>query len=164
MGQFGRIPWRGDVNCWARLGLPFFEGKKIRGTRNRRKFWLIPSEFRLFRGTENARNSVPSHFEEDNKNSEFRSEPFRWIKKARNSVPNHFADERTLGTREFVPNHSAENKSARNFVPYHFAEKKPTRISYRTIVCSCQPPPALPEKIYQYSDEKSAKLLTVHRA
>jgi hypothetical protein len=40
---------------------------------------------RLFRGTENARNSVPSHSVADKKSSEFRSKPFR-----------HFVEEKNL--------------------------------------------------------------------
>ncbi len=32
---------------------------KIRGRRNRRNNWFVPTEFRLFRGTEKSRNSDP---------------------------------------------------------------------------------------------------------
>ncbi len=50
----------------------------------------------FFRGSENARNSVPSHSTEDEKSSEFRSEPFRRREKhseLRNFVSNHSADD-----------------------------------------------------------------------
>ncbi len=60
----------------------------FRRTRNRQKFWLIPEEFRLFHGRENARNM-----------SEFRSEPLR---------------EKHSELRNFVPNHFAEEKNTRN--------------------------------------------------
>jgi hypothetical protein len=50
---------------------------------------------------ENARNSVPSHFEEDKKSSEFRSEPFGRREKQSELI-------------NFIPNYSAEDKNARN--------------------------------------------------
>jgi hypothetical protein len=54
------------------LGLPFSEKKLFHGIRNRRIFRFL-SEFRQFRRTENARNSVPKHSVEE--------------RKARNSIP-----------------------------------------------------------------------------
>jgi len=61
-----------------------FREKKFSRTRKRQKF--IPLEFHLFCGSENARNSVPSHSAKD--------------EKIQNSVPNHFV----------------EDKKARNFI------------------------------------------------
>ncbi len=55
------------------VGLAISAKKLFPGRRNRRNKWLIPTEFRLFLGTENSRNSVPNHSEED--------------KNARNSIP-----------------------------------------------------------------------------
>ncbi len=50
--------------------IPFKKGWKkmsdkilFRGRRNRRNSWIVPAEFRLFRGTENSLNSVPIHSE-----------------------------------------------------------------------------------------------------
>jgi hypothetical protein len=77
----------------------FREEKKFRGTRKRKKFGFNPSKFRLFRGTQNARSSVPSH-----------SNIF--IKKTRNSVPNHLAED--IKARNSDPNHYAEEKNTRS--------------------------------------------------
>jgi hypothetical protein len=46
-----------------------FPSKKLfRGRRNRRNKWVfVPTEFRLFRGTENSQNFVPNHFAEEKK-------------------------------------------------------------------------------------------------
>jgi hypothetical protein len=69
--------------CRDRVAI-FREKKLFPETRNRQKFSFIPSEFRLFRGTENIQNFVLSHStEEENfripfrgeKRSECRSEP-----------------------------------------------------------------------------------------
>jgi hypothetical protein len=113
----------------GRLGLPFsVKKKKFRGTRKRRKFLFIPSEFRLFRGMENARNSVPSrsaedkkktpisnHFVEGQKSSKFHSDntwnfivlfqtiPWKIIMLGMNSLPNPLAEEKNA-RNNFVPN------------------------------------------------------------
>ncbi len=55
------------------LGLAFPQKKLFRGRRNRRNNWFVPAEFRLFRGTENSRNSVPNRSADE--------------KNARNSLP-----------------------------------------------------------------------------
>ncbi len=47
----------------------------------------VPSEFQLFRGMGNPRNSVPNHSEEE-KSSEFRSVSIIEVKNAGNSVLN----------------------------------------------------------------------------
>ncbi len=67
------------------------------GTQKRWKFWFIPLESRLFRGTENARNSVPSHSAED--------------KKTGISVPNHFAEDKSSVFRSEPFCHFAEKNS-----------------------------------------------------
>jgi hypothetical protein len=73
------------------LGLAISNKKNYScGRRNRRHNWFVPAEFRLFRGTENSRNSVLNRYTEEknarnsvpwNKNrrklTEFLSEPFR---------------------------------------------------------------------------------------
>ncbi len=64
-----------------------FQGKKI--PRNMEQREIFPSEFRLFCGTEKARNSVRT-----------------------------ISQKKKLGTRNFVLNHSAEDKNAWNSVPY----------------------------------------------
>jgi hypothetical protein len=71
------------------VGLAFPIKKLFRVRRNRRNNWFVPTEFRLFRGTENSRNAVPNHSPEEkklrnsvpwnkikSKLSEFRSKPF----------------------------------------------------------------------------------------
>jgi hypothetical protein len=68
-------------------------------------------KFRLFPGTENARNSVPSHSAEEKKSSEVRSKPFH--KREKHSE-----------LRNFDPNHFAEDKNALNSVPNHFTEEE----------------------------------------
>ncbi len=85
----------------------FREKKKFREAQKIRKFWLIPLEFRLFRGTD-ARNSFPSHSAEG--------------KNVQNSVPNHFIEEEN--TQNFVilkcsKNNFAEGRNTQNFVPNH---------------------------------------------
>ncbi len=50
---------------------------------NKTEQMAVPSEFRLFRGREKPRNSVPNHFLE--------------VKNTRNSVPNHFLEQKNLG-------------------------------------------------------------------
>jgi hypothetical protein len=66
--------------------------------------------FRLFRGTENAPNSVLA---------------MRMIKNTPKSVPNHYVEEEKHSKFcNFVPNHSAELKNAQNSVPNAFTEKK----------------------------------------
>ncbi len=62
-----------STTCSLDWGWQFPTKKLFRGRRNRRNKWLIPTEFRLFRGTENSRNSFPDHSEED--------------KNVRNSIP-----------------------------------------------------------------------------
>ncbi len=70
--------------CRLTSRVVIFREKKFSGTRKRQKF--IPLEFHLFCGSENARNSVPSHSAKN--------------EKTQNSVPNHFV----------------EDKKARNFI------------------------------------------------
>jgi hypothetical protein len=53
------------------LGLAISDRKLFRGRRNRRKNWFVPAEFRLFRGTENSRNSVPNHSAEEKPSRKF---------------------------------------------------------------------------------------------
>ncbi len=63
----------------------FRQKKLFHGRRNRRNNWFVPAEFRLYRGTENSRNSVPYRLAEEKKArnkiesklSGFRSKPFR---------------------------------------------------------------------------------------
>jgi hypothetical protein len=43
------------------LGLAISDKKLFRGRRNIRNNWFVPAEFRLFRGKEKSRNSVPNH-------------------------------------------------------------------------------------------------------
>jgi hypothetical protein len=77
-----------SVRFQTSLGLPFSEKKIILGNTNRWKFSFVLAEFRLFRGAENARNSVPSNSTEEK------------AKKARNYAASHFEQEKT--TRIFV--------------------------------------------------------------
>ncbi len=112
------------------VGLAISDKKLLCGRRNRRNNWFVPPEFRLFRGTENSRNSIPNRSIEEknarnsvpwNKNrsklSEFRSEPFRGTENSRNSFPNR----------------SAEEKNARNSVPW---KKNRSKLSdFRSEVC-----------------------------
>jgi hypothetical protein len=78
----------GNIGTWQ--GYVFPTKKLFRGRRNRRNNWFVPAEFRLFRGTEISRNSIPNHSAEEknarnfvlwNKNrskvSEFRYETLR---------------------------------------------------------------------------------------
>ncbi len=65
------------------LGLPFSEKKVFRWTQKRRKFWFIPSEFRLFRGKINARNSGPTYSTKD--------------KKGQSYIPTHFLEDKNTG-------------------------------------------------------------------
>jgi hypothetical protein len=46
---------------YYQVGLAISDKKLFRGRQNRRNKWLIPTEFRLFRGTENSQNSVPNY-------------------------------------------------------------------------------------------------------
>ncbi len=46
-------------------GWQFPTKKLFRGRRNWRKNWFFPTEFRLFRGRGNSRNSVPNHSAEE---------------------------------------------------------------------------------------------------
>ncbi len=87
-----KIEFEGDtlsILYWKQ-GWQFPTKKLFRGRQNRRNNWFVQAEFRLFRGTENSRNSVPNRFAEEknahnsvpwnkirSKRSEFRSEPFR---------------------------------------------------------------------------------------
>ncbi len=71
------------INIVRLIRLPFSEKKIIpRNREDKFLFTFILSEFHLFRGTENARNSVLSHSPED--------------KKALNSVKNHFVEEKSI--------------------------------------------------------------------
>jgi hypothetical protein len=96
------------------IGLAISDKKVFRGGRKRRNNWFVLAEFRLFRGTENSRNSVPNRSIEEknarnsepwNKNrskiSECRSEPFRGTESSRNSFPNRSAEEKNA--RKSVP-------------------------------------------------------------
>ncbi len=112
------------------VGLAISDKKIFVGRRKRWNNWFVPAKFRLFRGTENSRNSVPNRSTEEknarnsvpwNKNrrklSEFRSEPFRGTESSRNSFPNR----------------SAEEKNARNSVPW---KKNISRLSeFRSKAC-----------------------------
>jgi hypothetical protein len=100
------------------LVLYFLREKIFRGMRNRGKFLFILSEFRLFCGMENSRNSIPSQsaehkkawnsvlndlLEEKNTQNFILIISFRSAENARNSFSNHFAGEKN--TWNFVPNH-----------------------------------------------------------
>jgi hypothetical protein len=62
MGRGQRVR---EVTLGGRGRVAIFREKNYSAKTNRRKFWFIPSEFHLFRGTGNARNYVPSHSAED---------------------------------------------------------------------------------------------------
>jgi hypothetical protein len=66
------------------LGLPFSE--KTCSEVNRRKFLFIPSKFRLFGGTKNARNSIPSQSTEGLKSLEVHLNKFEEEKITQNFV------------------------------------------------------------------------------
>jgi hypothetical protein len=55
------IPTFLEIYFGSLLGLGISDKKLFRGRRNRRNNWFVPAEFRLFRGTEKSRNSVPNH-------------------------------------------------------------------------------------------------------
>ncbi len=84
-------------------GWQFPTKKLFRGRRNRRKNWFIPMEFRLFRGTQKSRNSVPNPLPIPRRRKML-GIPYRATKLKQNS-------------RKFVPNHSEEDKITGNFVP-----------------------------------------------
>jgi hypothetical protein len=70
------------------------------GISDRRNKWLFPTEFRLFLGTENPRNSAEE-------------------KTTRNSVPlNKYRINQSI-SRNSLPNISAEEKTTRNSVPWN---------------------------------------------
>jgi hypothetical protein len=87
----------------------------------KKKQMACSNEFRLFRGTENSRNSIPNLSVEEKtiRNS------VRWNKNTveanfRNFVPKHFADENMLsvlfaGTRNFRFKSLSQNEAAENF-------------------------------------------------
>ncbi len=118
------------MQCTLTTRVENFRQKKLfRVRRNRRNNWFVPVEFRLFRGTENSRNSIPNFSAEEknarnsvpwNENrkklSEFRSQPFRGRETARNSVPWNKIE---ANTWNFAPNHSGEEKTTRNSVPWN---------------------------------------------
>ncbi len=89
--SFLLFPWKLHVQdipeiYFLCIRVTMFREKKIfREAHKRRKFWLIPLEFRLFSGTD-ARNSFPSHSAEG--------------KNVENSVQNHFIKEEN--TQKFV--------------------------------------------------------------
>ncbi len=112
---------------------------------------VIPTEFRLFSGTENPRNSVPIPSAKKEKKLRI---PFRGTKKEanfQNSVPNHSAEESTTlnsvtlnqnrrklsefcskpfrgreHNSEFLSVQQKVETISRNTVPNHSAEEKPT--------------------------------------
>jgi hypothetical protein len=106
---------------YRRKGWQFPTKKLFCCRRNRRNNWFVPAEFRLFRETENFRNSVPNRPAEEknarnsvpwNKNrsklSEFCSEPFRGTENFRNSVSNRSAEEKN--TQNSVPRKKNRSK------------------------------------------------------
>jgi hypothetical protein len=64
---------RAKENCDSVSRLAISDKKNYSAEDGIDGFWFVPAEFRLFRGTENSRNSVPKHSAEE--------------KKVRNSVP-----------------------------------------------------------------------------
>jgi hypothetical protein len=107
--------------CVDMLGLGISDKNLFRKRLNGRNKWLVPTEFRLVRGTENSRNSIPNHSVEEKtiRNS------VRWNKNTveanfRNFVPKHFADENMLtvlfsGTGNFHFESLSQNAAAENF-------------------------------------------------
>jgi hypothetical protein len=101
--------------CVDMLGLGI-SGKKLF-----RKRWLVPTKFRLFRGTENSRNSIPNHsVEEKTIRNSVRRNKNTVEANFRNFVPKHFADENMLailfsGTGNFHFESLSQNAAAENF-------------------------------------------------
>ncbi len=87
-------------NTICNWGWQILTKKLFRGRRNRRNNWFVPAEFRLFRGTENSRNSVPNRSAEE--------------KNDRNSVPWN-----KIRSKCSVPNHSTKEKKTRNSLPWN---------------------------------------------
>ncbi len=75
----------------------------FRGRRNRRKNWFIPTEFRLFRGTQKSRNSVPNPFHGREKCSEFRTVEKNWSKTLGILFRTIQRKRKQLGIPEFMP-------------------------------------------------------------
>jgi hypothetical protein len=89
--------WISQCLYCIRTRVAIFQEKII--PRNRRKFWLIfPSEFLLFLGMENARNSIMEPVCGRKESSEFHSESFRRL-------------EKHSELQKFVPNHSRIKKN-----------------------------------------------------
>ncbi len=60
-----RIISRANFRDHSRLGLAISDKKLFLGKWNRQNSCFVSGEFRLFRGTENFRNSVPNHSTEE---------------------------------------------------------------------------------------------------